>query len=217
MVRLPGATAVLGDRPKAQAFVPLLDYWHRQNTQGRHVFAGLFTSRVPADGMVTKTAWQPSEIVNQITAVRQRAPESGHVHFSMVALLQNRAGLADTLASATYRQGALTPASPWLEGGTALAAPVVSWARGDADTVRVSVREAAGSKPVVRWSLWIRYGSQWRFQVAAVGALIDIALQGDGPLYEPLTGAVVSAIDRVGNESVRVGWMRIGDPIRGQG
>ena len=33
---------------KEQAFVPLLDYWHRQNTQGRHVWAGLFTSRVLA-------------------------------------------------------------------------------------------------------------------------------------------------------------------------
>ena len=202
---------------KAQAFVPLLDYWHRQNTLGRHVFAGLFTSRVPADGVVTKNAWQPREIVDQIAAVRQLDPCSGHVHFSMVALLQNRAGLADTLASVTYRQGALIPASPWLEGGTDLAAPLLSWARGDADTVRLSVREAAGSKPVVRWSLWIRYGSQWRFHVAAIGAPIDIALQGDGPIYQPLTGAVVSAIDRVGNESVRVGWIRIGDPIGGQG
>ena len=202
---------------KAQAFVPLLDYWHRQNTQGRHVFAGLFTSRVPAEGVVTKTTWQAAEILNQIAAVRQRAPGSGHVHFSMVALMQNRAGLADTLATMTYRQGALAPASLWLEGDAGLAAPMVSWARRGADNVRLSVRAPAGSKPLVRWSVWSRYGSQWRFQVAAVDVPLDIPLHGDGPLHGPLTGAVVSAIDRVGNESERVGWIRTDQPTGGQG
>ncbi|OYT91453.1 MAG: hypothetical protein CFE43_13125 [Burkholderiales bacterium PBB3] len=194
---------------KEQAFVPLLDYWHRQNTQGRHVWAGLFTSRVlaaPTPGVVgSKASWLPEEIARQISAVRMRAPGTGHVHFSMVALLQNRQGLADALKVDTYASPALVPASPWLESGAPLApAAKVTPLIGPHGPLRVTLEVAAHSKAVQCWGVWLRYGSLWSFQISRAAAF-TVQAQRDN-VNEPtaiLSAIVVSAIDRVGNESPR--------------
>ena len=187
----------------AQAFAPLLDYWHAQNPQGRHIYAGLFTSRLATTGTDAKSAWAPEEITNQIAAVRNRAPGSGHVHFSMVALLQNRQGLTDTLKTQTYDTVALVPASPWLEGG-APAAPTVQVSVRPDGRVELTLDTPNGSKPAQRWALWQRYGVQWVFRVGHQRRLTLAAFQ-TGDASAPLNGLVVSALDRVGNESPRVG------------
>ena len=194
---------------KEQAFVPLLDYWHRQNTLGRHVWAGLFTSRVlaaPASGAAApKANWYPAEITRQIAAVRLRAPGTGHAHFSMVALLQNRQGLADALAVDTYISPALVPASPWLESD-APPAPTGSVAplTGTQGALRIRVEPGVSSKAAVCWAVWLRYGVQWVFQVSRTPAFTVLA-QRDGDTLGGaiLSGIVISAIDRVGNESPR--------------
>ena len=187
----------------AQAFVPLLDYWHAQNPQGRNVYAGLFTSKLAAPGADTKAAWAPEEITNQIAAVRSRAPGSGHVHFSMVALLQNRQGLADTLKAQTYDTVALVPSSPWLEAGTP-AAPTVQVNARPNGSVELTLDTPGASKPVLRWAVWQRYGAQWVFQVVQQRRFTLAAFQS-GDASAPLNGLVISALDRVGNESPRVG------------
>lgn len=187
----------------AQAFVPLLDYWHGQNPQGRNIYAGLFTSKLAAPGADTKGAWPPEEIVNQIAAVRSRAPGSGHVHFSMVALLQNRQGLADSLKKNTYDRVALVPASPWLEDGSP-AAPAVQVSTRSGGMVEITLGTPNGSKPALRWAVWQRYGAQWVFRVVHQHSF-TIAAFDTGDTNAPLNGLVVSALDRVGNESPRVG------------
>lgn len=187
----------------AQAFVPLLDYWHAQNPQGRHIYAGLFTSRIAPPGADTKSAWAPVEIVNQIAAVRLRAPGSGHVHFSMVALLQNRQGLADTLKAQTYDTVALVPASPWLEDG-APAAPTVQVTNLPGGLVELTLRTPDGSKPALHWAVWQRYGAQWGFRVVHQRTFTVPVFQTGDP-SAALNGLVVSALDRVGNASPRVG------------
>jgi uncharacterized lipoprotein YddW (UPF0748 family) len=68
-----------------QPFVPLLDYWIAANTAGRHVWPGLFTSRLDA-----------AQIVQQVELARQRGT-GGHIHFSMRAIMENRQGIADLL------------------------------------------------------------------------------------------------------------------------
>ena len=185
---------------KEQAFVPLLDYWHRQNTQGRHVWAGLYTSRIDGPVPGAKPGWPTEEIVQQIAAVRERAPGSGHVHFSMVALMQNRQGLADALKADTYATAALVPACTWLEAD-APAAPMAQLQQ-DSDGLALVLQSAPGSKPVVRWAVWLRYGAQWRFLVSAAGRVVISSSEAQ---RLALSGVVVSAIDRVGNESPRVG------------
>ena len=194
---------------KEQAFVPLLDYWHRQNTQGRHVWAGLFTSRVlaaPVGGVaVPKASWLPDEIARQIAAVRQRAPGTGHAHFSMVALLQNRQGIADVLQADTYASPALVPASPWLESEAPVApTATVTALMGSYGPLRIVVDPAAGGKAALCWAVWLRYGNQWSFQISRASAF-TVPAQRDSvsPGGAILSGIVVSAIDRVGNESPR--------------
>ena len=208
---------------KEQAFLPLLDYWHRQNTQDRHIWAGLFTSRVLAISApgtaVSKVSWLPEEIRGQISAVRTRAPGSGHVHFSMIALLKNRQGIADVLQAQTYNGLALVPASPWLEADAPLA-PLVTIAplMGPGGPLRVTLQASPPGKTVVHWGVWLRYGTQWSLQILRAAEFTVLA-QRDG-LKEPnatLSTIVVSAINRVGNESpkTRLDLSQIGLGSRG--
>lgn len=197
---------------KEQAFIPLLDYWHRQNMVGRHVWAGLYTSRVSAAALAnaTKSGWPADEISNQIAATRQRAPGTGHVHFSMVALMQNRQGLADQLQAGPYASAALVPASPWIESD----APAAPLARlqapiGLSGPLRISLQSPTGSKAVTRWCAWLRYGQRWQFLVSVssefnVLAHQDLSKGTGSQSVESLNAIVVSAVDRVGNESPRV-------------
>ena len=99
--------------PRAQAahsFELLLDYWHgaAANPRGVPVYAGMFTSRVTGkDG-----GWPVDEILGQIAIQRAHAPGSGHCHFSLIALHENRGGIADALLAGPYATAAAAaPAS----------------------------------------------------------------------------------------------------------
>ncbi|WP_056873031.1 glycoside hydrolase family 10 protein [Pelomonas sp. Root1444] len=81
-----------------QAFEALLQAWRALNPLGRPIHPGLFTSRIND----TPQSWQPDEVLAQIDAIRRLSPGSGHIHFSMVALQQNRRGLADALRAGPY-------------------------------------------------------------------------------------------------------------------
>ncbi|HEX2011709.1 MAG TPA: family 10 glycosylhydrolase, partial [Roseateles sp.] len=177
---------------KPQAFVPLLDYWHAQNPRGRHVWPGLFTSKVSDK----PESWPVEEITGQIEAVRRAYPGSGHAHFSMVALSQNRRGLADALQAGPYAEDALVPATPWLEAGGPAAPLLDLQAAAEPQQLRLRLAPGAG-KPVARYALWLRRGQDWRFMTTQRPELL---LERRG-----LSGLVVSALDRVGNEGPRVG------------
>lgn len=82
----------------AQAFEPLLQAWRALNPLGRPIHPGLFTSRIND----TPQSWQPDEVLAQIDIIRRQSPGSGHIHFSMAALSQNRKGIADALRAGPY-------------------------------------------------------------------------------------------------------------------
>lgn len=178
--------------PPPQAFDVLLDYWLRENTRGRHVWPGLYTSRI--DGTVK--SFEPDEIVKQIGVTRSRAGANGHVHFSIAALMQNRKGISDQLKSVSYQSAALVPASPWL-GAEAPGAPKVGAQRGAAG---LDLKLSAG-KGATQYAIWARYGEEWRFTTAP-------ATRGEVTLADEAgvqaRAVVVSAVDRLGNESERV-------------
>lgn len=189
-----------------QAFGVLLDYWLRENTQSRHLWAGLFTSRIDANAK----SWAPQEIVNQIKLTRERAlgnaAARGGIHFSMITLMENRKQIGDKLKAQLYFAPALVPATPWLDR-TAPAAPQVTLERGQ--NIRVKILPGAG-KAAAQFAIWARYGppesSQWQFATLAstpknAAAEMDLRSATEAGA---LTGVTVSAIDRVGNESVRV-------------
>lgn len=81
-----------------QAFEPLLQAWRAVNPLGRPIHPGLYTSRIND----TDKSWQPDEVLAQIDIIRRQSPGSGHIHFSMAALTQNRKGIADALRTGPY-------------------------------------------------------------------------------------------------------------------
>ncbi len=177
---------------KPQAFAVLLDAWAAQvSAQGgaRHLWPGLFTSSVGgAPG--SARAWGADEIVNQIALTRQRAASRGHIHFSMVALLQDRSGIATALKNGPFREPALAPASPWLDADKP-APPALDrpWGGG------LQLRAVSGVPPLL-WAVWRRQSLRWRFGVQPAGER-DIDVAGSDAV-------VVSAVSRTGQESERV-------------
>jgi uncharacterized lipoprotein YddW (UPF0748 family) len=81
-----------------QAFEALLQAWRALNPLGRPIHPGLFTSRIND----TPQSWLPDEVLAQIDSIRRLSPGSGHIHFSMAALSQNRKGIADALRTGPY-------------------------------------------------------------------------------------------------------------------
>ena len=187
-----------GIRQPGQAYDVLLDYWLTQNAKGRHVWPGLFTSRI---GAPTKE-YPPQEILDQIDHTRARPNANGHVHFSMAPLMENRKGISDQLRAVSYPGPALVPATPWL-GNDAPAAPSVAAVRKGPS---VYLKLAAG-KSNSMYAIWSRFGNQWRFAVAPASR-VDWAVPDDARLGAA-DAIVVSAVDRLGNESARIeAWRR---------
>ena len=175
-----------------QPFVPLLDYWRAQNTQARHIWPGLFTSRAGSPD-----PWPAEEISNQIQLTRSPGFGHGHVHFSMVALKKNYGGINGLLAGA-YASPALAPATGWL-GGEAPPAPTARVLRHGTDPAILRVEVGVGDQPW-RLAVWGRYGGAWRFFALPPGGGSIPAQSGS----QPLGLALVSAIGRTGLESPRL-------------
>ena len=133
--------------------------------------------------------------------MRGRKPVSGHVHFSMVTLMENRQGINEVLKRA-YATPALVPATPWLDG-VAPAMPLVEGQVMVPGSSRLSMQLSAPGKAVWQYALWSRYGNDWRLKLvpadvrhARTQADIETATPAG-----PLTAMSISAVDRTGNES----------------
>jgi len=170
-------------------FPLLLDHWVAENTLRRHLWPGLFTSLVTQGAPLSQRAWAAQEIVDQVQLQRQRGERAtGHIHFSMAALMQNRDGLSTRLQTSTYAQPALVPATPWLDDQPP-PAPTLRLA-----AARVLIQPAAG-EAAARWAVWRRKDGVWAFSVLP-GAERSIDPGGADRV-------AVSAIDRVGNASAQ--------------
>ncbi|MGW8389538.1 glycoside hydrolase family 10 protein [Pseudoduganella sp. HUAS MS19] len=175
-----------------QAFPVLLDYWLGQNKRGRHIWPGLYTSRIDD----SSKSFSADEIVQQVGVMRSRGNANGHIHFSIAALMQNRKGVSDHLKATSYQGPALVPASPWL-GSEAPPAPMVSVKR-HASGLAVALANAGRA---THHAIWARYGEEWRFNVVPAGRS-EVVLTDDNGV--PARSVVVSAVDCLGNESPRV-------------
>lgn len=165
---------------KAQAFTALLDYWVTQNKSTRHLWPGLFTSKIDD----TEKSWASSEILAQVALTRTRAGATGHVHFSAIALTQDRKSIAANLA-ALYATPALVPASPWMNLPASAAPKLVR----EGDTVKVEGLD----EHAVQLAVWRRENGTWRFS-------IQLPTHTTWPAGDAL---VVSAVNRAGVESAR--------------
>ncbi len=107
-----------------QSFPVLLEYWKSTNKKKRHLWPGLFTSRLGDKAQY----WNPEQVVRQLTMTKD--PEvNGAIHFSMKSFLFDWQGLNKAVVEGPYKERALVPSMPWL-GGTKPPAPVAKFQNG---------------------------------------------------------------------------------------
>lgn len=206
---------------KAQSFPVLFDYWRSENKMNRHIWPGLFTSKIiekpkPATQPATLSAgeaalnatttpatspatqpwlWSAKEIANQIAVTRSRDPRTaGHVHFSMKALQRDFVGVATLLKGEAYGDDALVPASTWLDDK----APPAPDVKLDGNTIKL---KPGGGEATWLFAVWTRTPEGWKFKTLP-GATRS------APVDAGTVQAVVTAVDRCGNESERVSVLK---------
>lgn len=189
-----------------QSYPALMRWWGEQNATDRHLWIGLYTSRVRAataegSGLAASNAWTAGEILAQVDTARAYPRVSGTVHFSMKAFMNDQGGVSTQLKERAYRALALVPPSPWLST-SAPAAPVVH-VKKNATTRGLSVTMSMPKPQVARWFLLqSRTGGEWGSRLVAPHAgAEEISLNGDGLLPDRL---VVTALDRAGVASPAV-------------
>ncbi|MDF1826579.1 MAG: family 10 glycosylhydrolase [Verrucomicrobiales bacterium] len=98
--------------PADQSFTALQSWWTDQNSQRRHLWPGIASSRI----LSSDDKGRPStETIKQIEVTRNKPSPMGpgHLHWSIKAIKEDRGGLRSRLGSA-YAETAIPPASPWL-------------------------------------------------------------------------------------------------------
>ena len=174
---------------RGQSFPALLDWWGEQNAAGRHLWPGLYTSRMlPEVG-----GYEAEEIVDQVLLVRDDPEATGTIHFSIKALLDRAGTLGDRLAAGPYDEPALVPASPWLDAEPP-EAPVVAVTPRDG-ALDVAFR-AGGAEPARHYVVRARRAGVWEWHLVPDGVGTYV-LPAEGA---PVEAVAVSAVDRVGNE-----------------
>jgi uncharacterized lipoprotein YddW (UPF0748 family) len=212
-----------------QPYRDLLEWWTNENTMGRHIWPGLFTSKYPA-----------ADLVDQIYVTRDTPGATGHVHFSMKPLMRDENAASDggdrrrgrrrqrdaqpttapstqpTTAAATtqptprstshalatlpYAEPALIPTSPWIDN-KAPSSPKVSVTRdGSSDTVNVSWRRSGREKTWL-WAVYTKHGAAWRLHVYP--STTDHVQLAPDPVLGAVHAVAVRAVDRTGNQSPR--------------
>ena len=176
---------------KAQSYPVLLDWWISQNTQGRHIWPGLYTSRVGGDEGKT---WNLREILDEIDVTRSRPGSTGEVHFSMKVFLENKQGIDNALETGPYQERALVPASPWL--GTGI--PSTPWVNVEkSEDGKWVLTMKSGDNRIVRFFTIRVKTDHWLMPRVTSDQMLTLGLDADANPTE----VSVTAVDRVGNES----------------
>jgi hypothetical protein len=139
-----------------------------------------------------------TETLSQIMISRGMLPKSsGVVHWSISSVTKNP-NMARALIEGPYQKQALVPPSAWLDH-KAPEAPAVKVEQAEE---MVNIRWShADDKDVFRWVVYYQYGKNWSYRIMSRN---DRTLQlhpHDGK--NKLSAVAVSAVDRMGNESVR--------------
>jgi uncharacterized lipoprotein YddW (UPF0748 family) len=176
----------------AQSYPVLLGWWGEENKMHRHLWPGISIGRDSSDKNL-------DEVINEIMIDRGMQPQSkGVVHWSISSLTRNPR-LMDTLMKSVYKKQALVPASPWLSKKIP-AAPTVTttWVN---DVLKISWIHPDESA-IFHWVVYYQYGNRWDYQIlnpAARSFQLNKTTGAASP--QSLKKIIVSAVDRVGNES----------------
>ncbi len=179
---------VLG--PRAWLAREVLDQVQRVRSRDGALPAALLgaaVSTAPAAAADAAAGPDPTAVPPPAALPADNPGATGHIHFSMVALMQDRDGIATLLKFGPYAPAALVPATPWL------AAPLPPAPRlrllDTAQGRRVAL-DLGNGQAAQRLAVWRRVGGQWRL----------VVLPANQTLLDP-AGAdalVVSAIARNG-------------------
>ncbi|MEO0856687.1 MAG: family 10 glycosylhydrolase [Bacteroidota bacterium] len=173
---------------EGQRYNELLEWWASQNTAGRHLWPGNYTSRLLFD------TWEPAEIVEQIRLTRANGVTDGNIHFSAKVLRDTSSTMGPALMEEVYAGPALIPASPWLDS-IAPAAPMLTTERLPDGTMLTML--PGDDEPVWLWVVQQRHGATWDTDV--LPAWQQSAYIGKG--NECAAEVAVQAVDRLGNAS----------------
>ena len=195
-------------RNPQQRYDELLRWWVEQNTYGRNIWAGNYTSKV---GFTNAQKFPTSEIIEQIRLTRAQAGATGNVHFSMKVFQEDPDELNERLLAGPYAQRALVPASPWLGVGTPAVPEIATRTDVTSGALVLDIRPGAGvpvpigmggtstlaSTPWL-WVVHTRGDTGWTTQIVPGAERVRVL----GP--RGFTGpreVRVTMIDRVGRES----------------
>ena len=172
----------------AQDYIALQNWWIEQNHEDRHLWPGLYTSRVGGE-------WEPIEIIKQIKATRAAEGTDGNIHFSMRALMGDREDLEDAIAE-IYAEPALVPASRWL--GDVRPRPAQGAAVSESGVLTWDANESASN-----WVVQFRTADDWRTRILP-GSATKLELPAR------VEKIVITAVNRIGllSKAVQVSQVR---------
>jgi uncharacterized lipoprotein YddW (UPF0748 family) len=181
-----------------QSYPFLLKWWLGENKKKRHIWPGLFTSKI---GLGAK-AYTSDEIVNQIILTRFLGA-TGNIHFSYRTFKENRQGVNDKLTTGVYSSPALPPLSPWLDSRAPSSPQELKSSKGPDGTLQVTWETGAKTKKkpedrVFQWAIYSFQGGRWTFRVSPASAMKTEYPSDKGALP---TQIAVAAVDRLGNIS----------------
>lgn len=172
----------------------LLRWWAEQNRHERHLWPGVFTSRVVSAEPVP---WRAGEITGQIYVTRGQPGAGGNVHFSDRAFALNPDSLVERLQAGPYAAPALIPASPWLGAGPP-GRPRLDVERDAPGRASAVTAEPSGRILPTWWVVRTRRAAVWRSEILpAFGR--GHRIEWSSPDSVP-DAVAVTAVDRVGNE-----------------
>jgi len=177
-----------------QPYADLLAWWLGENPQRRDVYVGNYASRIRAEAAPKpedeQKSWQPYEIVNQVLRTRQMQA-GGNIHFSAVALVQNRRGLADALREGVYASPALVPPLWWSATG-----PLPPRLKPIVERSATELRLAATLPPDSTLLVWTRSSAGWRLSAHGRPGNNDAPIILDAARIDRADRLVVAAMDR---------------------
>lgn len=144
------------DRPKL-GFITYYDWWLEQNTQGRHIWPGMYTSKIGDDR-------NAGEILREMSVLRERGRKMtpGHFHWNFGALHNDLGHIGTYIKERAYTPHALPPASPWLSN-TALPAPLVDKTTpGGRKTVTWRFEDPRWMEATRWWVMQAQIGGKWQ-------------------------------------------------------
>ena len=176
-----------------QPFPVVLQWWVEQNGHGRHIWPGIYTSRIWTENVT----WPHEEITGQVYTARGFPEVTGAVHFSMRAFLENPDQFNRKFSSGVHSITSLIPASPWMDYGEIPSPPETS-IRDYGDHWALHLQPAPGDD-VRWWVLRTKKNGRWEVEVIP-GQRIETVFHGGEAMLRP-DKIYVSAVNRIGLES----------------